>query len=131
MDVYLGSVAATTADTAHLDLLIGLGEVLDDTGHPIQIYVPWADYSPLTRETAHRLALLVNRARHNGQTIGLFCFGGHGRTGTAAAYLMGRQQDYGTVKALCDDLRGRYCSSAIESSSQRHSLATLLGLTIE
>ena len=131
-----GSVLDLTVPEAYASgvaVAVGLGEVLKDDQYPVQIHLPWADYQELTEVNATRLWDIYQACVAEGKVMGVFCMGGHGRTGTALSYLTGRASDVGAypdVASLVRRVRTLYCSNAVESSEQIISLSTLLGIPV-
>ena len=72
---------------------------------------------------------LINRIQ-NGQAIEVGCMGGHGRTGTLLAILLGKIEKLKPLKAITE-LRKRYCDSAVESMRQIEQVYVALGSTVK
>lgn len=87
------------------------------------IYVPITDYSVLPEKIAARKAQELAERIKNGESISLFCFGGHGRTGYMAALILGVLG----YKDPISFIRKNYCEEAIESEEQIIQIAELLG----
>lgn len=92
-------------------------------------YVPITDYKALPddvlTEKAHEVVELLNK----GKSVGIFCVGGHGRTGyfaSAVIWILGIPQAYDTDPI--GFLRSAYCEKAVESEAQMKSLADFTGI---
>ena len=89
-------------------------------------FVDWPDYGviPLTE-----LGLLIGTIAHelaSGKRVEIACMGGHGRTGTLLAVLIGRLEGVGGSEAL-RLARERYCERAVETVGQVGLLYRALG----
>ena len=78
------------------------------------LYYPIEDYGVLPDEILERLVEEIIAWLDAGKRVGLFCAGGHGRTGYVAACVLIRQ---GVEKPI-SYLRERYCRHAVESQKQ-------------
>ena len=114
------------AGVVYTDLASNYGFSLSYTTKCIQIH--WEDWSACKLDATdwNSIAEEVNRV---GEAL-IFCQGGHGRTGTAAAILL-------TLFGKCNGpeatghVRSKYCVDAVESLEQTKYLDDLLGLQIE
>lgn len=86
------------------------------------IYIPITDYGVLPRHIAERKANLLVDRLNNGESLSIFCMGGHGRTGYMAALALGF---LGYADPI-DHIRKHYCKNAIESRSQIDQIAEIL-----
>jgi len=89
-----------------------------ETGAPYNIiYINWVD-----RGVVHYSCLIpvVNKIieyLEEGVHVELGCWGGHGRTGTVAACVLGAVEKLDGVTAI-KELRKRYCNHAVEGAGQ-------------
>ena len=110
----------------HYDVLIPLNSLDADIwkfGFRGQIlYYPISDFSILPDDVLEDLVSKILIHLKDGKKIGLFCGGGHGRTGYVASVVMG--------KLGIDDpiafVRGKYCQQAVESDAQIRHIAKVL-----
>lgn len=86
------------------------------------LYCPIEDYRTLPDDVLNDLVSKILDRLSHGKKIGLFCMGGHGRTGYVASIVLG--------KLGYDDpigfLRSNYCSKAVESNEQIRHIAEIL-----
>lgn len=86
------------------------------------LYYPISDYGTLPDDVLDDLIFKVLERLKSGKKVGIFCLGGHGRTGYVAAALLGRLG--------CEDpirfLRSNYCKNAVESFAQIQHIAEFL-----
>lgn len=77
----------------------------------------------------------VARLLKSGMSVGLFCEGGHGRTGTIASVLLWFLYGENAVTIMVPDpityLRARYCEHVVETQSQVDWVFSTLGLSNE
>lgn len=98
--------------------------------YPTMIPIPWQDFGVphLPKEFWVDLARDV-MDRRDVHTLQVQCLGGHGRTGTALAILLGLWlQKWETVDDLVQWLRDRYCEEAVETDGQFEYIAKVTGL---
>jgi hypothetical protein len=88
-------------------------EELASTSLPV-ISLPWADFSPPPMKLEFWIKLAAKLPEGN---IGIGCFGGHGRTGTALACLLVVTTNKTADQAI-DFVRRNYCKECIECGSQ-------------
>lgn len=129
-NLFCGS-AAEALDMARapiqVDTLIPLNDLdpcIWDTGFRGEIlYFPISDYGTLPDDVLSDLSEKVLDRLRSGKKVGVFCLGGHGRTGYVASVILGRLG--------CEDpiqfLRSHYCKSAVESYAQIQHIAEVLG----
>lgn len=94
------------------------------------IIVPWADQGVISMPM---LNWLMEGIKHNlaqGKLIEIGCLGGHGRTGTLLACILGFVEELSAHEAI-KTLRLRYCKKAVESKAQAKLIAEYLGSDIE
>lgn len=87
------------------------------------LYCPIKDYGILDSDVLEALVSEILDRLNHGKKVGLFCMGGHGRTGYVASVVLG--------KLGYDDpigfLRSNYCRKAVESNAQIWHIAEALG----
>lgn len=88
------------------------------------LYYPTKDYEVLPRDVIESLANTIVTRLDRNEKIGLFCLGGHGRTGYVAAIVLGK---IGYADPI-EYVRTRYCKEAIESNAQIKQIADVLQL---
>lgn len=86
------------------------------------MYYPIEDYSILPDEVLHEVADKIIKNTQEGKKVGLFCFGGHGRTGYVAAVVLGKLGFKNPIKHLWLN----YCTKAIESNEQAKQISKVL-----
>ena len=87
-------------------------------------YVPIQDYGTLPPDILLDYATRIADAVKAGVSVGMFCFGGHGRTGyLAAAVLSILQPELDPIRTV----RYLYCRQAIECDAQVWSLIEMTG----
>ena len=87
------------------------------------LYYPVKDYGILPNDVLDDLvSKIIDRIR-NGKKVGLFCMGGHGRTGYVASIVLGKLG----YKDPIQFLRANYCKEAVESNAQIQHIADVLG----
>lgn len=86
-------------------------------------YCPIEDYGILPIDVATTLVGKIRVYLAEGKKVGLFCIGGHGRTGYVAALVLGA---IGYEDPIAH-LRTEYCKKAIETQEQIKGIATFLG----
>lgn len=122
-----GSSARVMAEDG-VDVLVPLAELngnIWDTGWRGRIlYYPIRDYSALPVDVLGSLVQEVTGEIKQGRKVGVFCVGGHGRTGYVCAALLGVLLPHEDPIAY---VREKYCNKAIESNEQITSLAEFLG----
>lgn len=85
-------------------------------------YYPIPDYGTLPQEVLNKLVLKIVASITCGAKVGMYCLGGHGRTGYVAACVLG-------VLGIQDPINylwTRYCTKAIESREQLKSITDYL-----
>ena len=86
-------------------------------------YFPCPDYGTLPDDILNKLVLKIVAGLTYGLKIGMYCMGGHGRTGYVAAAVLG-------VLGIEDPINylwTKYCSKAIESRAQLLAVAEYIG----
>ena len=87
------------------------------------LYYPISDYDILPDDVLRQLVDAIVMRLNAGTKVGLFCMGGHGRTGYIAATVLGvlgYEDPIGFIRA-------HYCSLAIETNEQVEHIADVLG----
>lgn len=86
------------------------------------LYYPIKDFGALPDDVLEELiAKIVARLKDN-KKVGLFCNGGHGRTGYVAAVVLGKLGHRDPIAYL----REHYCGEAVESDAQVRHIAAVL-----
>lgn len=88
------------------------------------IYIPITDFSVLPRAIAERKARELADRINAGDTLSMFCFGGHGRTGYMAALVLG----FLGYEDPIAHVRKRYCDKVIETRKQIDQISDILDL---
>jgi len=113
-----------------VDVLVPLdsldGRVWDTNWRGEIMYVPIEDYDILPEDVLKSKADKVTRMVQAGLNVGIFCLGGHGRTGYFTAVVLGMlgQIDPDPVTFL----RKNYCEEAVETAEQRDHIAEVLNM---
>jgi len=87
------------------------------------LYYPVKDYGTLPNDVLDDLVSIIIARIRNGKKVGLFCMGGHGRTGYVASIVLGKLG----YKDPIQFLRANYCKEAVESNAQIQHIADVLG----
>lgn len=111
-----------------VDVLVPMAELAGsiwDNGFRGRIlYYPCRDYYALPQDVLVRAVDEIITALKEGHKVGIFCVGGHGRTGYLASAVLGKLlPDQDPIELV----RRIYCSKAVESLDQIESLAEFLG----
>lgn len=85
-------------------------------------YFPCPDYGTLPDEILNKLVLKIVAGLTYGLKIGMYCIGGHGRTGYVAACVLGMLG----IEDPIEHLWTKYCDKAIESKEQLKAISTYL-----
>lgn len=124
------NVIKTPGQPTWLSKLASYGRVYRSSTFEPQVAIDWSDMGapPLEPEFWVEFHRLVKESNY--KKVLFFCFGGHGRTGTALASLLimcSKGQDNATMSALdaYNLIRAKYCEEAIESKSQGEYLNAL------
>ena len=86
------------------------------------LYYPIPDYGVLPTDIAIKLAKTIIDKITYDQSVGMFCTGGHGRTGYITAIVLGMMGFNDPIKYL----RTNYCRRAIETNEQIAHIAEIL-----
>jgi hypothetical protein len=90
----------------------------------IELQLDWPDFGTINMPREFWVDLLKYLEANNFKML-VFCQGGHGRTGTALAVMMGLALDYNSEDAM-KWVRQNYCFQAIESLSQEAYIRRML-----
>ena len=100
-----------------------MGKVMSNQA-PVDLVVPypilmvdWPDRGVVDMNTLNWLVNYAVERIKNSKIVEIGCFGGHGRTGTLAACVLGKLEELDGETAI-KELRRRYCKYAIESKEQ-------------
>lgn len=86
------------------------------------LYFPIEDYWILPDEVLADLVSKIIDRLNSGKKVGLFCLGGHGRTGYVASAVLGKLGYEDPIGFL----RKKYCRRAVESDAQINHIAQFL-----
>ena len=122
-NLYLGSLAESSQMAEFCDVLVPLAECYGsiwDKGFRGEIwYYPIRDYHVLPSDVADQAVSRIVSALENKKKIGIFCLGGHGRTGYLACLVLGALDYADPIRYIRDN----YCKLAVESNSQIKQIA--------
>lgn len=109
-----------------MDTLVPLcaidGEIWDLGFRGELLYYPVKDFGTLPDDLLSELVSKVIDRLSQGKNVGMFCMGGHGRTGYAASVVLGKLGHEDPI----DYLREVYCKKAVESNAQVYHIADVL-----
>jgi hypothetical protein len=109
-----------------VDTLIPLNSmdaVLWDKGFRGEVlYCPIEDYGVLPDDVLDGLTGRILDRISDGKKVGIYCMGGHGRTGYVASVVLGKLGYEDPIKTL----RSVYCPNAVESDAQIQHIADVL-----
>lgn len=100
------------------------GRIRGHVAYPA-IIVDWKDMDTIDMKTLKWIMQICMGKMIAGKVIDIGCQGGHGRTGTLIACLIGKVEGISAEKAI-EEVRSRYCKSAIETKSQEKLIAEYL-----
>lgn len=86
-------------------------------------YYPILDFETLPEDVLDKCVTEIIECLIDGKKVGIFCLGGHGRTGYIAACVLGKLG----IKDPIEYLRKYYCSKAIESNAQVVQISEYIG----
>lgn len=122
-NLYLGSLAESSQMAEFCDVLVPLAECYGsiwDKGFRGEIwYYPIRDYSVLPDDVATQAVTKIVSALENKKKVGIFCLGGHGRTGYLACLVLGALDYADPIRYI----RENYCKLAVESNEQIKQIA--------
>ncbi len=125
---YLGGITQvkTMVQDIGVDVLVPLDSLYGDIwdwGFTGKIaYYPINDFEVLPTDILDRLVEEILTYLENGKLVGLFCVGGHGRTGYIAACVLGLLG----IEDPINYIRTNYCEKAIESNEQVKAISKFL-----
>jgi hypothetical protein len=93
------------------------------------LIVEWSDGQSLPEK---QLSILVNGIisnLHEGKKVEIGCMGGHGRTGTLAACVIGKEMGWNARETI-KYLRDTYCDEAVETRVQIEAVDDFLGMVL-
>lgn len=90
------------------------------------VHVGWPDFGVIQPERLAEVAADVAGAVAAGRSVEVACLGGHGRTGTLLAAVIGHAEGLGAAAALVA-ARRRYCRRAVETLPQMRLVYAALG----
>jgi|GEM_PF-6101445 len=128
--LYLGGNCANEMADAGVDIMVPLKGWLDSSvwksWNGIIYAVPIPDYGVLPDSVlASKVATVIDWLVR-GRSVGLYCMGGHGRTGYFASCVLGQWKP--EVGDPIKYLRENYCKKVVESQKQIDSIADFLNL---
>ena len=86
------------------------------------IYIRWPDRDVVDLEVLVPVIARAIEYLESGKLVEIGCFGGHGRTGTVAACLLGIIEGISGEEAV-EEVRTRYCEHAVEGKVQEKFVA--------
>ena len=89
------------------------------------LFCPIRDGHVLPDDVLERLTDRICRLLGEGRRVGIFCIGGHGRTGYVAACVLARLG----VEDPISYLREKYCRHAVETEEQEEAVRAFIGLS--
>lgn len=90
------------------------------------VVLDWSDHDMLPMHELRWIIEVIREAMAEDKLVEIACFGGHGRTGTLLACLVGEIENLTARQAILA-IRSRYCEKAVESTSQLRGIAQYLG----
>lgn len=90
------------------------------------LLVDWPDGGTISTQLLDQLVVFIIDKMQHGKKVDIGCMGGHGRTGTLLACVLGSIEDMG-VSGSVNKLRRIYCSQAVETVAQVKLVQTYLG----
>lgn len=122
-NLFLGSLGESSQMAKFCDILVPLAECYGsvwDSGFRGEIwYYPIRDYHVLPSDVADQAVSRIVSALENKKKVGIFCLGGHGRTGYLACLVLGALDYADPIRYV----RENYCKLAVESNSQIKQIA--------
>ena len=132
-NLWIGSCWSVTDMTKNCSVIVPLSDSdgdIWDTWRGELLYVPITDYRALPIDVLTAFAMIVVEKLQKGETVGIHCMGGHGRTGyfvSAVLWLLEVPQLLGYPDPV-KFIREKYCKKAIESDRQLQSLSVFTGI---
>ena len=125
-NLWIGSIKDQFKLAMECNVLIPLdsidGEIWDYGFNGEIHYWPITDFSVLPMRVLIKAVDDILNCLKQGKKVGIFCIGGHGRTGYITACVLGKLGIQDPIKYL----RENYCEKAIESNSQVKQIAQFL-----
>ena len=125
-NLFIGGLSSVTEmiTEKQVDVLVPLdsldGNIWDLGFRGEILYYPIKDYSTLPYDVyCDLIDVIYEKLYLNNKKVGLFCLGGHGRTGYVACGVLGK---LGYADPIAQ-IRKVYCKSAVESNSQIKQIA--------
>jgi hypothetical protein len=110
----------------HCDVLVPLndldGDIWNQGWRGEILYIPIEDYKVLPKDVAIKYCNKIIDYLEDGKKVGMFCVGGHGRTGYMAAIILGLLSYPDPIAYI----RANYCTEAIECQAQINAIAEAL-----
>lgn len=128
-NMYLGNIGAARAMARiGVDVMYPLdsmyGYIWDTGWRGEVIYYPIEDMQSLPHDILHKLITSIVDNLRAGKDVGIFCIGGHGRTGYIASVVIGVL--FPEIKNPIAYVREHYCNKAVETYEQVLSIAEYL-----
>lgn len=128
-NLFCGSMTESltmAADPVRVDVLIPLdsldAEIWNLGFRGEVLYCPITDFGILPSDILNDLVSKILGRLNSNKKIGLFCLGGHGRTGYVASVVLGKLGYEDPIQFL----RSKYCRGAVESNIQIQHIAEVL-----
>lgn len=86
-------------------------------------YLPIDDFNVIPKDVAEKASRNLADEIRSGKRVGMFCIGGHGRTGYMASLVLG----FLGVEDPVEFLRKNYCQKVVETEEQLAQIAEILG----
>ena len=125
-NLYVGSLNDAYNMASYCDILVPLdsldGDIWNFFNGEIH-YWPVTDMSVLPESILIRAVQDITDCLEAGKKVGIFCLGGHGRTGYIAGCVLG----YLGIEDPIGYLREHYCKKAVETRSQAEAIGNFIG----
>ena len=125
-NLYVGSLDDAYNMASYCDVLVPLdsldGDIWNFFNGEIH-YWPVTDMSVLPESILIRAIQDITDCLEAGKKVGIFCLGGHGRTGYIAGCVLG----YLGIEDPIGYLREHYCKKAVETRSQAEAIGNFIG----
>jgi len=100
----------------YFGMLTNNGEGKNPVPYPATVF-HWPDMQAINPAELDHIVRFVRRKLRKGKVVDIACIGGHGRTGTLLAAIIGKEEKLSGKEAIAA-VRGRYCRKAIETKGQ-------------